>query len=481
MAFLIAQDFRLGVDRRRRRVAGAPGSLWECINAHITRGGDIEKRKKFVKKWSLPSNCYGLKVVNGTAHVFGSDAAPSVPTGVTYHQLTKDTEDMTGVEDVALYDGKLYVVAAFGASTYYHFYDGTRVTAWDGGTSQPAHVATRLITFDSKLYAYGNSSFIYFCDIGDPTTWISTSTSGAGFINMATKESGSLEVIGAARYQTGLAFFSTDNIQTWTLDPDPAKNAVDRTLLASGAIAGRSCVTYGNNDTFYLSRSGIRSIQARMVGTVAPFVSDAGNAIDTLIQTAMQAAGTTKTSKAVGTIELVDGRYMLALDDKIYVLSYFPGSKITGWSWYEPTEITDFSADWVSVDEGKLYIRSGDDVYIYGGDTGTEYDSTAADMYPVTVGLPFLSGKRPSNKKTVNAYDVSAVNEWLVEALVDPRNEARKVVVGTLSEDTYPDQIHPASFDGNGFAMQFTCRKPGAATLTNFALDFDEDQDEAGP
>lgn len=581
MPYLIGHDFRLGVDRRRRRIAGPPGSMWECINAHLTRGGDIEKRKKYVPKWTLASNAFGLKVVAGVGYVFGSDISVSVPAGVTYQRLVSPSPlspRMTALNDVALFNGKIYAVATFSDGNKHHFYDGVYVPAWDdgvvrsyttslteiadriallinanadekatasvvgtiitltgkknneallvsalaenvpGGTDDqtasvettqeataslpeittvtldgileagdrysvkldlneygagdnPATVATRLITFNSKLYAYVGSK-AYFCAVGDCLQW-RANVLGAGFLNFSTAEGGSLTIIGAARYQAGLAFFADDTIQTWLIDPDPALNALDRTLMNTGTIAGRSPTTYGNNDTFYLARSGLRSLQARAnSGTTAPFVSDSGNAIDTLLIDRMREIGSAASAAGQGAIELIDGRYMLTLGNKVYVLSYFPGSKINGWSWYEPG----FSADWVSVDTGKMYIRSGNTVYLYGGDDGNTYDTDESDMYPVTVGLPFLAGKRVADDKKVASYEAAVTNTWKVEALVDSRDEDIKVALGSISEDTIPGQTHPAAVDGTSFAMKFTCTTPGPATLTTFALDFDQDR-----
>lgn len=590
MSYLIGHDFRIGVDRRRRRIAGQPGSMWECINAHLTRGGDIEKRKKYVSKWTVSGNTFGVKVVGGVGYVFGSDAAGAVtiPSGVTYKQLVSpspSTPSMTALNDVALFNGKIYAVATFADGNTHHFYDGTWVSAWDdgvvrsyttdlaeiatrlaalinansaekatatalgnvitltgktvnvaltvtataenvtGGTADqtatvaitqaataglveittvtlagtfdigdryavklntnqygagdnPATVATRLITFNSKLYAYVGPK-VYFCSVGDCTLW-RANILGAGFLNVSTQEGGSLTVLGACRYQAGLAFLADDTIQTWTIDPDPALNAVDRTLMNTGTIAGRSAVTYGNNDSFYLARSGLRSLQARAMGTTVPFVSDSGNAIDSLLIDRMREVGPTVTAAAVGAIELVDGRYTLALGNKVYVLSYFPGSKINGWSWYEPTEVPNFSADWVSVDAGKMYIRSGNVIYLYGGDDGNTYDTDATDLYTVTVGLPFLAGRRVADDKKVSSYELSCTNTWLVEALVDSRNENRKVTLGNLTGDTIPDETHPADLDGTSFAMKFTCRTPGAASLTAFALDHETTPVERG-
>jgi hypothetical protein len=563
--------------------------MWECKNAHVTRGGDVEKRKKFVTKWSLPAGTFGLKVVDGTGYVFGSlpSAAitPSLPSGTSYQRLASPSTaatapSMSRVYSAVRFDGDLYVIAGYDDDNIHHFHAGEHVTDWDdgivqtwttalseiaaqialrinentaekatatssgnvititakvvnlalnvtaeatnggsvtdetvavsittahgGGTAEvctvtlggtldigdrfavtlsptgftsyeygaggtPLTKATVVVPHKSKLYALGSaqdfgSSIVRFCSLDDATSW-REGVDGAGFLNVATSEEGNLDLHGAAQYQQGMAFFAEDAIQTWSLDADPANNAVQESMPNTGALAGGAVVTYGNNDTFYLSRSGIRSLRARDSSN-APFVSDVGNPIDPLIIARRKSLGTTVTAASLAWIEPEDGRLCVAMGDRIYVLSHFPGSKISAWSWYEPG----FSIDAVSVDSGKVYVRSGDTVYLYGGDDGDTYDTDANDMYEVVVGLPFIAGKRIAHDKTVNAYDAAIVNEWLVEALVDPRNENRKVVLGTIDEDTYPDQIMPASLTGTTFALQYTCSTAGAASITNMAL-----------
>lgn len=577
MPSTIVNDFRLGVDRRRKRVSGPPGSLWTCINAHLTRGGDIEKRKKFVEKWDLPSNTFGFRKTPSAAYVFGSAAEGTLtlPSGITYQQLVSpspDAPEMTRLWDVNLFDGLVYAVAEFADGNIHHFYDGDHVTAWDdgvvrsytssldeiasrltalvndnanevaaasvaatsvtltgktnnvsftvtgdaGGSSgatatvttvqaagvsqpqitevaiggattvgdryaitinsnqygagdNPESVGKRIFTHGSKIYAMVGPT-VYFSEIDNPLKW-RANVNGAGFLNLSNNEEGTLNVVGAARYDTDVAFFATDSGQIWTLDPDPSNNAFRRALENTGAVAGRSMIGYGNNDTFYLARNGSRSVRSRDTSG-APFVTDIGNPIDTLLIADMRELGETVTAAAQSMMETVDGRYMLALGSKIYVLSYFPGSKIQGWTWYEPTEIPDFSADWVSVSKGKLYIRSGDIVYLYGGDDGNTYDSDANDNYVVTVGLPFLGGKRPFEQKLLTGWDMAVENEWLVEALTDPRDENIAITIGTVDEITYPDLDHPAAVNAEMFALQLTCRTPGAATVSNFTLQF---------
>ena len=88
MAYVFVEDFKSGLDRRKEQVNGTPGSVWELINAHITRGGAIERRKKFVESHALPSGTLGLHAIGGALYVFGSGSTPgSIPAGVTYQRL----------------------------------------------------------------------------------------------------------------------------------------------------------------------------------------------------------------------------------------------------------------------------------------------------------------------------------------------------------------------------------------------------------
>src|SRR3546814_12010142 len=73
--YLLIEDFKLGLDRRRSRETGVPGSLWTLVNAHITRGGEIERMKKPVPAYTLPSGTFGMAPDRLT--VFGSAATRS--------------------------------------------------------------------------------------------------------------------------------------------------------------------------------------------------------------------------------------------------------------------------------------------------------------------------------------------------------------------------------------------------------------------
>jgi hypothetical protein len=135
MPYVVVEDFKLGMDVTNPRAVGVPGSLWLLVNAHITRGGRIQSRKKFVSKYSLPVGTYGLHGIADTRYVFGSGADPGVPSGVTYQRLQHPDgmTQMARVLQTESVDAKPYVVAEYADGAVYHFYDGSIVSDWFAG------------------------------------------------------------------------------------------------------------------------------------------------------------------------------------------------------------------------------------------------------------------------------------------------------------------------------------------------------------
>lgn len=138
MPSIIIEDFRFGLDTRKLALTAPPGTLRELTNAHITRGGELEKAKSFVEKFDLPvGSTFGLATVDGVLYTFGSAASPGViPAGVTYQQLVhpdNPAHAMTSVLDVKAQDSKLYVIVQFDTGEIFHYYDGALVKDWGAG------------------------------------------------------------------------------------------------------------------------------------------------------------------------------------------------------------------------------------------------------------------------------------------------------------------------------------------------------------
>ena len=682
MPYILVEDFRGGLDRRRMNVTAAPGTLIELKNAHITRGGEIEKRPAFVEITQLPSNTIGLAAAAGQIYTFGSDAPSSVtfasdtPSNVTYVRLQHPSgEELTDVLSVDFYNGQLYAAAQFADGRIYHYFNGTRITDWfdgraratfevtagtsggtaatasfevTGGTSNPgdelrilrinsvdlisepishngsnnltaANIATAItngpsdytaaavnnvltitapavgiayngfqVTFEvdgaftignlahmsggidnaitaitvdgvnivgdqitweqshtytafkiasaindfpsgpeyeatsvnqfvniiakesgssynnktiaittsgnvttafdpvaqnyldggadastinaytpgrfvipvkTKMYALSDS-LLHFSAIDDPTEWNDT-TLGAGFINLANHSRGSEDLKAIATYFDNIAVLAEEAIQIWFVDADEALNQQIQVLQNTGTIAPDSVVEFGENDVFYLSLSGLRSLRSRDSSNAA-FVGDIGNPIDELIVDQIQENRTlAELSKA--TLEQRDGRYILAIGNKMYVFSFFPSSKVSAWSVYEPGFIVDRWA----YDGRQTLCRSGNKLYSLGGENGNIYDSSE-----VVVQMPFLDGSSPATSKDLHGIDVTCENTWTVSIATDPQDITALEEVATVYKTTYG--LGRAAINGYSthVAPRLVCNQPGPAKLGNLAIHY---------
>lgn len=569
MSYLVIEDFRLGMDRRKQRISGVAGALWDGINGHITRGGDFERRKKFVAKHGLPAGTHGLTQINRRLYVFGSVATPTgVPPSITYQRLQHTgAASMQSLLDVTRFNSKIYAVAEFTNGDIFHYYDGTRVSDWDtvaAGIMSNANIAARLaakisldpryiasavdgtvtieaaiagtsfvitgsvtgatgaltltqvqanapgvaqiwtavcsgsvtaadewlitvdgvgyasttrasgmgvtaMTYQTKVYSV-TASLLQFSKVNDPTL-VATGT-GSGFINMTNQNEDNDQLIGTQIYQNRMAIFSRDNVQIWLLAVDPANNSFQQNLQNTGALSSRTILQYGNIDVFYLSDSGVRSIKARDASN-APAVNDVGVAVDSFVIEYLATLNGSQVARACAMIEPLTGRYWLALHNRIMVYSYFPGSKITAWTYYDLTdEIGDVDITNMVKAGDRVYLRAGDTIYLFGGDTNEVYPS--AGEVEATVSIPFLSASKPATVKGVKSFNAGMTNAWQVNLIPDVTDDTIKLDVGTFVESTFdPFTTHPIQQPVALFAVEMKCSAAGPATVSKMVVHFD--------
>lgn len=409
MGTIWVKEFTGGLDVRRMPVATQGGVLIRARDGHITRGGEFEKRAAFVKLAALPLNTKNLAATSTSLLVFGSGVSPVMPAGVLYQQLAHPVDPAIALDRVLSYDlygGQIYAVARFVDGAIYHYYNGVLVASWQ--TLGYAR-GTFARTAGRKIYSVAGPN-AHFSASGVPTDFDPVST-GAGFINMSMETSGAEELKAVARYQGYLAFFAERVTQIWFVDPDPALNRQVQTLNNTGTVAPKSVTQFGDNDVFYLAESGLRSLRARDASNAAA-TTDIGVAIDDLVVTALNAMLLDERSEITGLIEPNSGRFWLSIGGTIFVFSYFSGAKVSAWSTYEPG----FQIDDMLSLGGKVYLRSGDDIYVYGGTGSTPtYDATEAVAW-----LPYADAGRPTEKKKWTGVDAACEGEWEIRAGMDP-------------------------------------------------------------
>jgi hypothetical protein len=327
-------------------------------------------------------------------------------------------------------------------------------------------VGTSAFTYKQREWSVAGTLFVG-SKLNDPSNWSDTAAA-TGFVQIdASNESeGSERLVCVGQYSNYAVVFGRSQIRLYTISTDAQEISFYQSLDNTGTFANRSVLSFGNNDVFYLDPSGIRSIRARDVLNAA-YVNDVGTAIDPFVHAHLRELAIDTITRAVSAVEPVDGRYWLAIDNRIYVLSYFPSSKVTAWSYYElPYRIEDFVRD-----NARLYVRGNNDkIYLYGGDSGEEYPE--ADEQPVSVELPFLSADSPATQKMISGADVALVNEWMMKILPDPNNESVIQTIGRLTRNSFHEPHIPVTARTSHFALTLECTKAGFASLSGILIHF---------
>lgn len=313
-------------------------------------------------------------------------------------------------------------------------------------------------TIDQKMYVLSNS-VMHYSAIGLPTDF--DSGTGSGFDNLATAASGSENLIALANYFENVAIFSRNNVHIWNVDADPDLNLQLQVLNNTGTIAAKSVIEFGDNDVFYLSESGIRSLRARDSSNAA-FVNDVGVAIDSLIQAEIR-ADEEAAALAAGILEPRDSRYMLAIKDKLFVFSFFPTSKVSAWSKYEPGFVI---TEWAY--KGQVVLcRSGDSIYRFGGAASQVYDAS-----PVTVVLPFLDAGDPAAIKSWTGLDVACEGTWAIYASFNPQDPDNFTLMARITDSTFANENIPIEGTSSHISLKFVCESDEYARLGKVAIHY---------
>lgn len=313
----------------------------------------------------------------------------------------------------------------------------------------------------SKVYST-SGSLLHFSGIGEPLE-INDSTKEAGFVDLSTNAEGSERLTSIANYQQNLAIFSERTVQIWFVDVKASGNQQLQVLNNTGAISPLSVQEIGDSDVFYLSESGIRSLRARDSSNAA-FATDIGNPIDTLVLADISANRlAVRESRAV--LEPRDGRYILAVGSKCYVFSYFPASRVSAWSIYEPGFAV---TDWAIIGR-RLYCR-GDDgkLYLLGGENGATYDETQVVAF-----LPYVDAKQPATKKMFTGIDLASEGLWRVEIATNPVDQTALQTVAYVEETTLDKGNVAFQATATHMAIKLTSQGGGYAKLGALVVHFE--------
>lgn len=457
MAYFVLQDFRAGVNVTRPAFAAEPGTLQVAKNCHLTRGGDLEKRKAFVSKYTLPAGTFGLTSLAGALYVFGSIADPGVPAGITYQRLQNGAKVMAEVLMAERFNGKLYVIVRWDDASQSHFYDGTIIADVNA-------LGTSVRTFKSKVYLTENGN-LRFCAIDTPTDF-TTVADGAGTINLSNYAAGGQELITTARYYSQLAVFARETILVWTVVADPLENEQTQEIPDVGVIGRKATATYRDGAVYFFSDQGIKALQARDSSNFAD-VSDVSLPIDPLLLPRIRTASDAQRAATIMVVEPEEGRLWAVLGNSIYVYSYFPSAKIRAWTEYTPG----FEISSIALAGRRLYARAGDVVYLYGGDDNASYDTATVDIL-----LPYVTMQAPATFKNLYALDFGIEGTWDFYMRPEPSGSAEEQIVSGYTGVSFDQPSIPVTARGSHFSVRARHQTAEYARLSSVAMHYKSDE-----
>ena len=334
-----------------------------------------------------------------------------------------------------------------------------------------AGVGRAVLPFRNKMYAVAQSllhftGFSGFPPSPDATAW-SPETTGAGFINLSTQDAGSESLIGLGVYQDRLVVFGRSGVQLWHVDPDPDRYELLQLLSGLGTFAPRTIKAYGDGsqDVFFLTDSGVRSLRARDSSMFAN-AEDVGSPIDQELTEYLATLSSEDRSRAVSGIEPSHGRYFLAVGQRFYVFSHFPGSDIRAWSTYDiGAPIED-----IATEAERLYVRAAGKILRYGGSQGQDYGQD----YTVEVQTPFMDADNPGADKHLHSIDIGCEGVWSVFLHADPTRPNVSEYLGLVDGSTFGFQPRfPALGNSTHFSLRFVHQDTGPARLASVILHYD--------
>ncbi len=456
MPYFLIEDFSKGLDVSREPASLPAGSLRYANNVHVTRGGELEKRKAFIPTYTLPPGSVGLTSDRDHLLVYGN-GAQSLAGSLKWIDCGGEPDYMM---DSARWANLAITTVQMKDGSRKLMLDTAPVTGWAYTGALPV----ALETLRGKVYAVEGANF-YGSKLYDPSVW-DAAAEGSFVADTAMQSQAMSSLNAVCVFQGSLVLFSENGIQVWEVDPDPAKNYLARSLTNSGCLAPRSVLNFGNFDTVFLARSGIRSIQARQATDIAN-VQDIGTPVDDFIGEVIW--NTTVDALRRGCTAIVDpedARLWVSLGDVVMVHSYYSGSNVAAWTTYTPG----FTVDGMTVFNGLVYVRSGDVIYVYGGGVdGNAYDDCKAEVW-----TPFHHAQKPATKKAFTGIDLGCQGEWVVNLAPDPNrpdyNERAGRVVGT----TYNEPSVTLETYTTHLSLVLESVEAGPVRLSNVAMHFTE-------
>lgn len=307
------------------------------------------------------------------------------------------------------------------------------VTCYNGKSIQRA--ASKIFSLDTDNVPFSATAI--------PTDWITSAD--AGSLPTGIQSQGSEEPLALGRYNQLLVVFAIDNIQTWSVDPDPTLMLLDEIVPNMGTVYPKS-VGNVSGDVYFLSSldTGYRSLSTLALTQNLADV-DVGGPIDAYVQE--QPA---PTNEPFSVWFQGGGQYWCIRDDSIDVYTFSRTAKVSAWSHYEyPWTITDACEL-----SGSMYLRAGssnEEVFKVDKSVYTD-DGTAI---AVECEMNFQAMKKPGQSKLIIGADIVCVGSTTVDYRYDPDDATLLTESIVVSGDSRRGGMIPVDMVATEIAPRF--------------------------
>jgi hypothetical protein len=128
-----------------------------------------------------------------------------------------------------------------------------------------------------------------------------------------------------------------------------------------------------------------------------------------------------------------------------------------------------FMPDNICVLNGRVYLRSGDDVYLYGGPANASYDRCG-----VRADTPFLNAKTPATRKSFTGVDAAFDGQWTVSLGVKLSDPDALKPIYAHNDSSFLRGLAMAARQGTHFKLRLSENGDGPALFSSAVIHFQE-------
>jgi len=294
----------------------------------------------------------------------------------------------------------------------------------------------QVIIAASKVFAIKND-VVRYSATNNPLDW--STANDAGFLPTGLQSQVDPLAKALGLYRGNLVALSAGEFQAWQIDPDPSRMALIDNIPSIGTVYSRAMASAAG-ELYFLTQQGVRSVSIA-AGSTNLQAGDVGTPIDSLIQAELPGAD------PLGLYYPGAGQYWLVFGAKVYVYTQSRIGGIGAWSLYEfPSAI-----EYTTQRDGKLYVRSGDGIYLIDETTGQD----DGEAVPAEIQWPWLDMGQPGLQKMLIGVDVvGSDGAPSVSIGYDETNLTAFTAPFAVDPDTQPGQIIPIPVSGPSLSLK---------------------------